>query len=76
MNMDERFEAVEKKVNDIHNALLGDGYGNNGFKHRLENLERKVKEFERKALIIYGASLAMGLLIANAKNILEMLTAI
>ena len=45
----ERLEKLEKQVSEMHNALLGDNYGNVGFSQRMNKIEQ-FQEQQKKIL--------------------------
>lgn len=40
----ETFEGLAHRVEKLHEALLGDDYGNEGYLHRIDRLERMLEE--------------------------------
>jgi len=54
-----RIGAMESKLDEIHNALVGDKFGNRGFMGRLDIVERAIENHNQKFLtwggVVVGA---------------------
>jgi hypothetical protein len=46
--MDEKLNNIEQKVDRIEKALLGDGFGNEGYMQRLQDIEKHVEENKQR----------------------------
>jgi hypothetical protein len=46
--MDEKLNNIEQKVDRIGKALLGDGFGNEGYMQRLQDIEKHVEENKQR----------------------------
>ncbi len=62
MEVIDKLNQIESDVKEIKTALLGDDYGNKGFKQRLEKVENHVEENKKRVWIERGImiSLAFG----------------
>jgi hypothetical protein len=62
MEVIDKLNQIESDVKEIKTALLGDDYGNKGFKQRLEKVEQHVEESKKRVWIERGImiSLAFG----------------
>ena len=46
--MEEKLNNIEQKVDRIEKALLGDGFGNEGYMQRLQDIEKHVEENKQR----------------------------
>lgn len=46
--MEEKLNNIEQKVDRIEKALLGDGFGNEGYMQRLQDIEKHVEETKQR----------------------------
>lgn len=46
--MEEKINSIEQKVDRIEKALLGDGFGNEGYMQRLQDIEKHVEENKQR----------------------------
>lgn len=46
--MEEKLNNIEQKVERIEKALLGDGFGNEGYMQRLQDIEKHVEETKQR----------------------------
>lgn len=46
--MEEKINNIEQKVDRIEKALLGDGFGNEGYMQRLQDIEKHVEENKQR----------------------------
>ena len=46
--MQEKLNNIEQKVDRIEKALLGDGFGNEGYMQRLQDIEKHVEENKQR----------------------------
>ena len=62
MEVIDKLNQIESDVKEIKTALLGDDYGNKGFKQRLEKVEQHVEQSKKRLWIERGImiSLAFG----------------
>ena len=51
---EKRIENIEIKLEEIHKALIGDEYGNNGYMHRISRLEKAVKAINIRVYMAIG----------------------
>jgi hypothetical protein len=69
------WDEHSKKVNELHGALIGDGYGNKGYKHRLSALEDYVEKNKKQAWtwggLVIGLSTAWGVIVKFWDNIFK-----
>ena len=62
--MDEkRLDNIEMKVNDMHKALIGDNYGNNGYQHRINRLEKFCRKWEQMMWMVAGGAAVISVII-------------
>jgi hypothetical protein len=45
---EEKLNNIEQKVDRIEKALLGDGFGNEGYMQRLQDIEKHVEENKQR----------------------------
>jgi uncharacterized coiled-coil DUF342 family protein len=64
------FYEMNAKVDDIHKAMIGDDYGNNGYSHRIKRLEQKQKAVERYEWMILGGAAVISALVGFLTKIL------
>lgn len=58
-----RLDNIENKVEDIHKAMIGDNYGNNGYSHRITRLEKFCKRWERMMWMVAGGAGVISIII-------------
>jgi hypothetical protein len=46
--MEEKLNNIEQKIDRIEKALLGDGFGNEGYMQRLQEIEKHVEETKQR----------------------------
>ena len=46
--MEGKLNNIEQKVDRIEKALLGDGFGNEGYMQRLQDIEKHVEETKQR----------------------------
>jgi len=46
--MEDNLNNIEQKVDRIEKALLGDGFGNEGYMQRLQDIEKHVEENKQR----------------------------
>lgn len=68
-----RFKTLEKDVRDIRNFLLGDEWRKNGIKQRVERLEYKDKNREKRWWLTIGAITVIAFLLEWGEKILNLL---
>lgn len=55
---------LERAIERLDKALLGDQYGNHGFRQRIEKLEEKVRYYERRKWFERGVMAVLTILAA------------
>ena len=63
MEDDSRMDKMEQQINDIHNALMGDKYGNKGYSHRLTRVEKFMQKLERMLWMVAGGAAVISIFI-------------
>ena len=53
------WDAHQKKVDELHTALLGDKYGNKGYMHRLQEIEEHVEDSKKRIWVERGLLLGL-----------------
>ena len=59
----DRFERLEKQVSEMHKALVGDSYGNEGFIDRIKKLEDFQEQQKKILWIATGAAGTVSLIV-------------
>jgi hypothetical protein len=71
--MEEKINNIEQKLDRIEKALLGDGYGNNGYMQRLNEIETHIEENKQRVWtergIVIGLSALWALVVKFWDNI-------
>lgn len=71
--MEERLSNIEKKLDRIENALLGDDFGNVGYMQRIEDVEQHIEENKKRIWtergIVIGLSAIWALVVKFWDNI-------
>ena len=57
--MEEKLNNIEQKIDRIEKALLGDGFGNEGYMQRLQEIEKHVEETKQRVWVERGILISL-----------------
>lgn len=66
----ERFKRLERQVSDIHQAMMGDNYGNEGYKQWRKRVDKFMSKYERMMWLITGGATVVSIGINVIFNIM------
>ncbi len=69
--LEKMFSEMNSKVIDIHKALIGDNYGNNGYIDRIQKLEKNQRKYEKIKWMIIGGSAVLSAIVGFLSKLIK-----